>query len=219
MTEAETEFLALLALGMFSVDEDGKIWRHKEWGRGSKIGAAPAIRALRKTRRADVSRSGRRHAGSTSYLRVMFVSKGRRWKVNAHRVVWMIANGRTIPDGLEINHRNGNGEDNRPQNLEVVSASQNMTHAIRTLGVPRKARAGTANPSATLTNDQVMEIRRLSDLKTMPQREIGALYGVSQQTVANIHKRKTWRHLPGQSSAARAAPRPARSTWPGRTRP
>jgi len=197
MTEAETEFLALLALGMFSIDQDGKVWRHKEWGRGSRIGSAPALRTLGKVRRADVSHSGQRHTGSTSYLRVMFVSKGRRWKVSAHRVVWMVANGRTIPKGLEINHRNGNGEDNRPQNLEVVSASQNMTHAIRILGVPRKARAGMSNPSATLTNEQVMEIRRLSDLKTMPQREIAALYGVSQQTVANIHQRKTWRHLTG----------------------
>ena len=86
MNQAETEFLALTALGMFTVDEQGRVWRHKEWTRGSRNGSDPALVALPKKRRADVSRSGQRE-NRANYLRVMFVAKRRRWSVHAHRVV------------------------------------------------------------------------------------------------------------------------------------
>ena len=45
-----------------------------------------------------------------------------------HRIVWIAANG-PIPDGLEINHRNGLRDDNRLANLELVTRSQNVRHA------------------------------------------------------------------------------------------
>lgn len=194
MNQSETEFLALLAIGMFSIDAAGAIWRHAEWTRGSKTGSAPAMEAVA-TRRADVSRSGQNHGTGASYLRVMFVAKGERHAVSAHRVVWMVANQRPIPTGLEINHKNGNGEDNRPDNLEIVTASENVTHAIRVLGAKRKAQHGSKNASAKLTEDQVAQIKRLASLKSMPQRKIAEMFGVGQQTVANIHTGKTWTHV------------------------
>lgn len=194
MNQAETEFLALAALGMFTVDDQGRIWRHKEWTKGSHSGSGPALVKLRKKRRADVSRSGKRE-GRTSYLRVMFVAKGRRWSVHAHRVVWMMAKGEPIPEGLEINHENGNGEDNAPGNLEPMTTAQNVTHAIRILGAKRKARVGSDNPTAKLTEAQVAQIRQLAALKSMPQRKIGEMFGVDQQTVSNIHNRRTWKHV------------------------
>lgn len=197
MSEAETEFLALVALGMFSADERGRIWRHKEWTKGSRTGSDPALVPLESSRLADVSGSGRRHHGSTKYRRVMFVSKGRRWKVAAHRVAWMLANGEPIPRGLEINHRNGNGEDNSPANLEIVTPSQNVTHAIRVLGAKRKARPGSTNPQSKIDETAAMKVRAMADARSMPQWKIAEMFGISQQTVANIRARKTWRHLPG----------------------
>lgn len=195
MNQAETEFLALMAIGVFSIDEQGAIWRHKEWTKGSRTGSAPALLPLKKRRRADVSSSGKRHARSTTYRRVMFIAKGNRWSVHAHRVVWMVANNDVIPQGLEINHKDGNGQHNSPANLEVVTTSQNVTHSIRVLGATRKARQGTDNAQAKLTEAQVAQIRHLASLKSMPQRKIGEMFGVDQQTVSNIHRGKTWKHI------------------------
>src|SRR3990167_10124201 len=185
MNTAETEFLALTALGMFTVDSAGAIWRHMEWTRGSKTGSEPALVRLRESRRADVSTSGQRTDRGTSYLRVMFVSKGARHTVNAHRIVWMLANGQPIPDGLEVNHRNGDGLDNRPENLEIVTGSQNVTHAIRVLGARRKSQPGSRNSMAKITEEQAAQIKHLASLRSMPQWKIAEMFGISQQTVAN----------------------------------
>lgn len=195
MNQAETEFLALVALGMFTIDSRGQIWRHKEWTKGSHLGSEPALIPLQRIRRADVSGSGLQKGRKTSYRRVMFMAKGKRWKVQAHRMVWMIHNGEPIPTGLEINHMNGRGEDNSPENLEVVTTSQNITHAIRVLGAKRKAQYGSLNPSTNLTEAQVAEIKKLAELKSMPHRKIAEMFGVKQQTVSNIHTGKTWKHV------------------------
>jgi hypothetical protein len=46
-------------------------------------------------------------------------------------LVWEVANG-PIPAGLEINHKDGNKQNNALGNLELVSAAQNSLHAVRT---------------------------------------------------------------------------------------
>lgn len=51
-----------------------------------------------------------------------------------HRLVALAFIG-NIPDDMEINHKNGNKQDNRVENLEIVSHKQNMNHAKTVLGV------------------------------------------------------------------------------------
>jgi len=47
----------------------------------------------------------------------------------AHRIMW-IANRGEIPDGCQINHRNRVRDDNRLVNLEVVTRTENVRHAL-----------------------------------------------------------------------------------------
>lgn len=42
----------------------------------------------------------------------------------AHRIIWVLAHG-PIPDGMEIDHIDGDGTNNRLENLRLVSSSQN----------------------------------------------------------------------------------------------
>lgn len=49
----------------------------------------------------------------------------------AHRIIWEFVNGK-IPDGMQINHKNGIRHDNRIENLEIVTPSQNTKHAYDT---------------------------------------------------------------------------------------
>lgn len=183
MTDDEKAFLAQVAMGWFSVDSQGRIWRHVAF----QGGGAPTMKRVSK-RRAERSSSAR-----GQYLRVMFRDGNRRRKVSAHRIVWMLANSQDIPAPLEINHANGVKADNRPSNLERVTRPENATHSVRVLGKRPKARRGSENAAAKLTDATVAQIRALAG--TMPQREIGRMFGVSQGTVSTILVGKTWTHI------------------------
>lgn len=70
------------------------------------------------------------------------------------------------PDGYEINHRNGNKEDNCLENLEYVTATENKHHAIKT-GLRRLK-----------VNDSQIEMLRGLDEQWVSQREIGRRFGI-----------------------------------------
>lgn len=53
----------------------------------------------------------------------------------AHRMIWESVYG-PIPEGLQINHINGDKTDNRLENLDLVTQSENILHAYR-LGLMR----------------------------------------------------------------------------------
>ncbi|MBE9142094.1 HNH endonuclease signature motif containing protein [Planktothrix mougeotii] len=48
-----------------------------------------------------------------------------------HRVVWEAFNGE-IPQGLQINHIDGNKANNSLSNLELVTPAENIRHAVKT---------------------------------------------------------------------------------------
>lgn len=194
MTRDEQAFLALVAIGAYSVDQEGRIWRHRRLAAGSKVGAPTHWTTLPAPRRAETSGSGERRENSTTYLRVMFVTVGeQRMSVDAHRIVWMVVKQEDIPPALEVNHKNGNGEDNHPNNLELLTHPENVAHAIHELGKisrPKKMNGDKLTPA------QVLEVRDLCARKAMAQTEIARRYGISVNSVFNIASRKTWRHIP-----------------------
>ena len=55
---------------------------------------------------------------------------------------------------------------------------------------------GSAHPRATLTEDQVIEIRRLIAEKKIPQTQIAKLYNVTPYVITKIKHRKAWGWLP-----------------------
>lgn len=77
--------------------------------------------------RKDGSRKRRQHTGTVNQRKDTAYSvlciDGR--KLYAHRAAWMHANG-DIPDGLVIDHLNGNGLDNRLCNLRAVTKTANQ---------------------------------------------------------------------------------------------
>ena len=187
MTEKETKFLAQVAMGWFSVDSQGRIWRHARLQGGG-------VSSL--TWKKEPTRAEKSAHGKGSYPRVMFTHDGLRYSVDAHRVSWLVANRRWIPQGMEINHIDGDRTNQSPANLELVTRSQNAAHAIRVIGRKERQQQGEANSSAQLNSEQVLEMRRLWQSKAMTQREIGDRFGVKQTTVNNVVNYHSWKHLP-----------------------
>lgn len=98
---SEDEKLAYFA------NEDGKIWsHHKTTGRWFEL-------KLRKL--------------PDGYLQFDRCQNGKRKSIRVHRAVWEAFNG-PIPEGYEINHINTVRDDNRLENLELVTPSGNQLH-------------------------------------------------------------------------------------------
>jgi len=96
------------------------------------------------------------------------------------------------PDNLpEVDHVDGNKENNIPENLEWVTSAENKRRAWA-MGLS-KARKGEKQSMSKLTEKEVLEIRAIG--KTMSQKEIGRLYGVNHQCIYKILKRQRWTHI------------------------
>lgn len=83
------------------------------------------------------------------YKRVTLCNNGKTKRMLSHRLVaeTFIKN----PDcKCDVNHKNGKRDDNRVENLEWVTRSENITHAYRTLGnvSAAKGKHGKDNPNS-----------------------------------------------------------------------
>lgn len=89
----------------------------------------------------------------------------------------------------QVNHIDGNKENNAKSNLEWASGSENELHAHRT-GL--KSGHGSGNSNAKLTAAEVEEIRATEG---MTAQELANKYGVGRSTIINILNRKSWTHI------------------------
>lgn len=147
--------------GLYSACESGKIWGHRQkkylkpWLIGHGYEMVSLYRIPRKNE-----------------------------KFLVHRLVaqTFISN----PENLrEVNHKNAELRDNRPENLEWVSSKQNKRHAW-------KNRLYTHNK---LTEEQVREIRRRYKEGGIRQIELAVEYRTTQFNISWIIRGKGWSHI------------------------
>jgi hypothetical protein len=96
-------------------------------------------------------------------------------------------------EGQETNHKDGNKNNNRADNLEWVTPSENLKHSYR-LGLhqPTVLR-GEDSGSAKLTGQQVREIRASEG--TVSRHRLAAMYGVSRIHITRIQRGTVWRDI------------------------
>ncbi|WP_413936352.1 NUMOD4 motif-containing HNH endonuclease [Nitrospira sp. BLG_1] len=95
------------------------------------------------------------------------------------------------PDGLTVNHINGVKHDNRIENLEYVSYSDNTLHAFRT-GL-RAPTSGERSGTAKLTKEQVSWIRRIHKHGRLTYSQLGGAFGVNRATVGDVVSMRCWK--------------------------
>lgn len=93
----------------------------------------------------------------------------------------------------QVNHIDGDRWNNAASNLEWVSPSQNVRHAYRT-GL--KTNVGIVNPIAKLTEQDVLNIRKLSAAGYTARAVVDKLgLPVGPCAVKSVRSRKTWKHV------------------------
>lgn len=111
-----------------------------------------------------------------------------------HRLVALAFIGKSE---LTVNHKNGNKIDNRPENLEYLSFSENSKHGHK-LGLMIN---GYKNRKTPLTDSEKMQIRALRGLKRPT--EISKQFKVSYQTIYNVWGKCEFRVDVGQPATLR----------------
>jgi len=165
--EALVYFVGLMKEGKIKYN-DGRLFRCWEPRRNW---LSEAKRAEKKTR------------NGYYMLRANVKENGKYFSVMAHRVIWSYFNG-PIPDGMEINHKNGFKSNNCIENLELVTRSGNRQHAKRN-GLLRPAK-GLESGRGKLSDNDVREIRVLLAQGVM-QKDIALCYNVRPNQISRIN--------------------------------
>ena len=68
-----------------------------------------------------------RESNGSTYRFVEICRSGLRKKVALHRLVWMVANGRVVPDGFDVDHIGGKAFGDGIDNLRLLESSVNRS--------------------------------------------------------------------------------------------
>ena len=113
------------------------------------------------------------------YLRCNLKNDGKRFDFRVHRLVAeaFILNEDNKP---VINHKNGIKTDNRVENLEWCTISENVLHATKNRLIKTK-----------LNDSEALDIFN----STLSTRKIGEIYGISSSIAWRIKNKKAYKHL------------------------
>lgn len=120
------------------------------------------------------------------YMRLGLSKDGSKKTHSVHRLVMAAFVG---VSSMDVNHKDGNKQNNHVSNLEYCTESENMTHRYRILG--HEGPKGTKNGNAVLAENDILAIR--DDPRKL--KEIAVDYGVSQQAIWQVKKRRSWTHV------------------------
>lgn len=159
--------------GFYAVSDMGRVRRERK-GPGTRPG-----RILKAT------------SGSNRYLTVDLYGNGEHRMMLVHRLVAKAFLPHD-PERLEVNHKNGIRHDNRVENLEWVTCSENHRHAFRSgLRTPTR---GEQCPQHVL-NEATVKLIRERRSRGETTIAISTSLGIRPTTVYAVTQRRTWRHV------------------------
>lgn len=164
----------------------------EDWYQVSDLGR---IRRSAPGRRTHVGRIVTLSRNTYGYLQADLHVNGKSHTTTVHKCVTAAFLG-PCPDGMQVDHINGDKTDNRVENLRYVTQADNIRHCYR---LAREGRIshngiGESHPCSKLTEEQVRMVRHLLSIG-MPATQIAKRYGVSDRAIGKILHGDTWTHV------------------------
>lgn len=127
------------------------------------------------------------------YEKVRLISTdGARHRYSVHRLVLENYNPVDGMETLQVNHIDGDKQNNNLNNLEWVTCQENILHAYKNNLHSQK---GEHNNATKLTENNVKDIIQLLLKKELTQKEIGKQFGVNEDVIGAIKNKHNWKYL------------------------
>ena len=108
-----------------------------------------------------------------------------------HILIWTAYNG-IVPEGYEINHKDGIKTNPRLDNLEVVTHSENCKHSFR---IGLQTNTGSNHPGCTINEVIARDIKRMLFIDGKTCTSIAKHYNISINVVKEIKRNRTWKNV------------------------
>lgn len=177
---SEYKFRAWDINPIYDISEDGKVYSNDYQKRG-----------YRKELKQRTDKDG--------YKFVVLFHNTKRYKRMVHRLVAMSFLEEDV-ERTQVNHKNGNREDNRIINLEWVTHRENVIHGWQVNGrnVTEASRkklsllnSGENNKNSKLTADKITEMRKLRS-EGMMLKELSEIFNISVSHAGAITSGRCW---------------------------
>jgi len=155
--------------GLYAISKLGEIWSHKTNAKLKPIKLKIGYTVV------NLHKNRKRH--------VLYI----------HRLVMRTFVG-PCPKGMNVNHKNGIKADNRLQNLEYLTYSDNEKHAYKFLKKIYPAKKGIDQWRHKFTEQDILKIRQLYK-EGIRQPMIAKIYNCTQPAISAITTRKNWKHI------------------------
>lgn len=133
------------------------------------------------------------HPNKDGYMKIDLRKKNDKRQTKSIHTLVLNAFIGIVPD-KDCNHINGNKSDNRLENLEYCTKSENVFHTYNSLGRISPLR-GEKHFKAKLSEKDVLEIKELYTSGNYSKREIAQMYKVTRENIHLIIIGKNWKHL------------------------
>lgn len=131
-----------------------------------------------------------RNRAGTEYQIINFsTTNGKKKTYRLHRLVMMAFEPIDNMAEMEVNHKDGNKKNNKLENLEWCTASENQQHAFKT-GL-QHARKGECSNFSKLKRSDIEKIHNLRN-QGLTQKEIAKIIGCTPSNISCILNNKTW---------------------------
>ena len=161
--------------GIYAISDSGEVKRLCD----ASLGAVKAGRVLKP------------RPLKTGYLRINLCKNGTIKDFLIHRLVLITFVSPPPFEKAQVNHINGNKSDNRIENLEWVTQSQNVQHSYDQLGHHGR---GETNHMTHFTKQDVLKIREMAR-GGMGYAAISKNFDVTDSAIKKIVLGKSWGHI------------------------
>lgn len=103
-------------------------------------------------------------------------------RVSSHRLIYRVLVG-PIPEGMVVDHKDGDKVNNDPANLRAVSPQRNTQFAIE---MGQRGQHGEENPRAKISDEIAHYLREVWETGAFTARELSEWFGIHPSTVRRI---------------------------------